>query len=652
MRLGFRVPTVALTGALLTLLAVLATVQYRWLGEISDAERERLTTTLNASAATFAQDFDRELTRAYVLFQIEASATDDVTAAEIAKRYQQWQATARFPELIKQIYVAGPSSAGDSLRAFDAAAENLRIVAWPQMFDPIRSRIAPPSVNAQSSKIRSHVFVMRTIGPPAWPSIPALVVPMPLVFTGKAGSATPVPVQPTLSYVILALNRDFIARKMLPALAEQHFQSAADGVDYDLAVVSSGSGAVLYHAPSSFSPPPDATADAAADLFAIRPQYFALLASDVSRFTQFTRQRSADGHGTTQTVVRESIATPAAGAPLAVWLRSGDPNLADKLASALPADRIAGALSPDSAAPHWRLLVKHPAGSLEIAVNAARRRNLAVSSGIFAVLTISIGLLVVSTRRAQTLARQQLEFVATVSHELRTPLAVIRSAADNLADGTVGDEQKVRQYGELVRREGVRLSDLVEQVLQFAGLQSGQRRLTLRPIELRTVVGEAAAACAQALPDVHVHIETTLPADLPPVRGDEAALRRVFQNLIGNAIKYGGRDSWVGIRAFRRGEYVSISVTDHGIGIATADHARVFEPFYRARDVVSAQIQGAGLGLSLVKRIVDAHGGHISLESTPGKGSSFTVTLPAVIDAASALTDASRADHVSHAASS
>ena len=121
--------------------------------------------------------------------------------------------------------------------------------------------------------------------------------------------------------------------------------------------------------------------------------------------------------------------------------------------------------------------MKHPSGSLEAAVNAARRRNLLVSTASSAMLGASMGLLVVSTRRAQELARQQIEFVAAVSHELRTPLAVIRSAADNLADGVVHDEAQVRKYGELVRGEGRRLTEMVEQILEFAGIQSGQRAL-------------------------------------------------------------------------------------------------------------------------------------------------------------------------------
>jgi signal transduction histidine kinase len=244
------------------------------------------------------------------------------------------------------------------------------------------------------------------------------------------------------------------------------------------------------------------------------------------------------------------------------------------------------------------------------------------------VLGLSVGFLVLSTRRAQDLARQQLEFVATVSHELRTPLAVIRSAADNLADGVVNDEARIRQYGQLVRREGLRLTDLVEQILEFAGLQSAERTMARQPVAVQGVLRDVAAAVEPVAGPAGIAIELDVAENLPPVAGDEAALRRVFQNLVGNAIKYGAEARWIGVRAAFVDGRVDVSVTDRGIGIAAADQAKIFDPFYRAPDVVAAQIQGAGLGLSLVKRIVEAHGGQVTLKSAPGEGSTFTVSLP------------------------
>jgi len=127
-----------------------------------------------------------------------------------------------------------------------------------------------------------------------------------------------------------------------------------------------------------------------------------------------------------------------------------------------------------------------------------------------------------------------------------------------------------------------------------------------------------------------VRVELSIADGLPTVAADEPALRRVFLNLIGNAVKYGAGGGWIGIRAQAVNGGVDVAVSDRGIGIAPAEQRRIFEPFYRAPEVVTAQIQGAGLGLSLVKRIVEAHGGRIAVTSEPGKGSTFTVTLPAM----------------------
>ena len=142
----------------------------------------------------------------------------------------------------------------------------------------------------------------------------------------------------------------------------------------------------------------------------------------------------------------------------------------------------------------WRLLVRHRAGSLEAAVSHARWRNLGLSFGILMLMTVSVGLIVIAARRAQALARQQMEFVAGVSHELRTPVSVIAAAADNLAQGVVTEPGRVKQYGSAIQTEARRLADTVERVLQFAGIQAGRasgHRVAVSPAE---IVEEALAA--------------------------------------------------------------------------------------------------------------------------------------------------------------
>ena len=260
----------------------------------------------------------------------------------------------------------------------------------------------------------------------------------------------------------------------------------------------------------------------------------------------------------------------------------------------------------------WRLLVGHRAGSLEAAVGQARRRNLALSFGILVLMGISVGLIVIAARRAQRLARQQLEFVAGVSHELRTPVAVIGSAADNLAHGVVQDAARIKQYGATIGTEARRLGETVERVLEFAGIQSGVVRqpTVIAPVAL---VEQALAASTPLVNEAQATIETSYGPDVPDINGDPAALRAVVQNLIANAVKYGGDHAWVHVSvsngaAKRRGE-VLIRVEDRGIGIPAAEQARIFEPFFRGADALARHIHGNGLGLSIVKRVVEAHGG-------------------------------------------
>jgi signal transduction histidine kinase len=280
---------------------------------------------------------------------------------------------------------------------------------------------------------------------------------------------------------------------------------------------------------------------------------------------------------------------------------------------------------------HWLLQVFHPAGSLELAVARARRRNLAVSTAILILLAGSTTLLLISIRQALALARRQMDFVAGVSHELLTPLAAIRSAGQNLADGVVTEPERVARYGGMILREGDRLTDLVRRVLAMAGIESGGTAASFAPVAVGQLVEEALEAHQPALGAGSFTVETAIAPDLPEVIGDASALRRALDNLIGNAVKYGAEGRWLRIEAAALdGESVEIAVSDHGKGIAAADLPHVFERFYRGRDLAGSRIPGTGLGLALVKEIAEAHGGSVHAASTPGAVTRFTLRLPAV----------------------
>jgi signal transduction histidine kinase len=283
-------------------------------------------------------------------------------------------------------------------------------------------------------------------------------------------------------------------------------------------------------------------------------------------------------------------------------------------------------------------LAKRRDGSLEQAVGAIRRRNLGISLGTLALLAITSGLMVLATQRAQRLARQQIEFVAGVTHELHTPLTAIRSAGQNLADGVVADPAQVRRYGALIEGEGRRLSDMVGQALEFAGIQSGRRIYHPRRVEVGEIVDGALADSRWRLQEKRVEVEREVEPGLPPVLVDPAALRRAVANLVENAVKYGGRAGWIGVRARRSATVgvggVEITVADRGPGIRKEDLPHLFEPFFRGRDAATGGISGSGLGLSLVRHIAEAHGGRVTVTTEMGKGSAFTLNLPAAAPAA------------------
>jgi signal transduction histidine kinase len=262
-------------------------------------------------------------------------------------------------------------------------------------------------------------------------------------------------------------------------------------------------------------------------------------------------------------------------------------------------------------------------------VNRARTRNLAISFAILFVMAAAIVMLFLSTRRAQRLAELQMEFVAGVSHELRTPLAIICSAADNLADGLVANPPQIRRYGGLIRGEGHRLSQMVEQILRFAGLEAGHAGCDLRPVDVAAVIERAVTACQTPLEESGCEMVRHIDPGLPPVMADETSLAHCVGNLIGNALKYGKDGKWVGVtaRMADNGSELRITVEDKGPGVAPADLPYIFDPFYRGSKAISDQIHGAGLGLSLVKRIMEAHGGAVEVAGRRGGGACFTLRL-------------------------
>jgi signal transduction histidine kinase len=291
----------------------------------------------------------------------------------------------------------------------------------------------------------------------------------------------------------------------------------------------------------------------------------------------------------------------------------------------------------------WQVRLRHRTGSLDAIVAQSRRRNVAISLGVLGLLAASFVLVLASAQRQQRLSRQQMEFVAAVSHELRTPLAVICSAGENLADGVVADAPQVRRYGSLIETEGRRLGDMVERVMAFAGISSGAPSRSPVEVDVEEVIVEAVDGVKHDALDRGVTIAVQVGADvgngghgdLPAVSGDPDALRSAIQNIVGNAVKYSPDGGTVDVAAAARGPAVQIRVVDRGLGIDKDDLPHIFKPFYRGRRAVDAQVRGSGVGLSVVRHVIDAHHGTIQIDSRAGEGTTVTIILPAVVHASS-----------------
>lgn len=275
----------------------------------------------------------------------------------------------------------------------------------------------------------------------------------------------------------------------------------------------------------------------------------------------------------------------------------------------------------------WR----HP-GAWEELVSSSRKRNMAVAGSINALILGAGVLLLRHTRRSRELSEAQMNFVASVSHELRTPLTVIRGAAHNLQRGVVHDRAKVEQYAGLISQHADALNAMVEQVLQFAAAKQTVAMTRKEPVSLPEVLKQAIASAATETEAARCEVKVDLPESLPLVEGDAAALKRAFSNLIGNAAKHGGEGGRIEIDgAAVNGNAlptVEIEVSDRGPGIPAEELEKVFTPFFRGSAAQEKQTRGSGLGLSLVREIIEAHGGTVTVRNREGGGATFVVRLP------------------------
>ncbi len=543
----------AVVGAVLFgAMLVLAVLQYRWIGQVSEADRDRLQRGLRGAVGRFTDDFNGDIER---LAQVLVGGGPQSTGPEqpMEARIELWRGLAQHPQIVKQVWEAEAADLPDTLWA-------------------LRARLPKDATVFRGGRGggRSPVTLDG--------SVPAVAVPRARV--NGPDDTTP------LQWWIVEFDKAYIYDVWLPELVMRDF-----GADYRVQILT-GRDTVFYE-----NEPGEAPADSVvAPLLNLRQGPFG---------------RGGRGGG------------PPDG--------KGPPDFGQKDFGQKDFGQKQGKRGQfgDLNDNGWRVAVSYKSGTMIELVESLRLRNLGVSFGILLLMGVSVAMLMRSTRRANALALQQMEFVAGVTHELRTPLAVILSASQNLADGVATGEAQAKRYGGVIHNQTKRLGDMVEQVLRFAGLSSQHGELQRAPVAVPGLIDEAMLDCRADLDETNTEVTEEIPADMPEIDGDRAALLHCLRNLFSNAAKHGG-GAPVRVAAKAEGAMVEIVVADQGPGIAAEDLPHVFEPFYRGSRAKEEQVKGSGLGLSLVKKIVEAHGGTVEVSSRLGDGATFRILLPAV----------------------
>jgi signal transduction histidine kinase len=233
-----------------------------------------------------------------------------------------------------------------------------------------------------------------------------------------------------------------------------------------------------------------------------------------------------------------------------------------------------------------------------------------------------------SVSKEVALARLKSDFVSNVSHELRTPLSLIRLYAETLELGRIKGQTKVEEYYRIIRTESERLTALINNILDFSRIEAGRKEYDFRQTDLAELVRNTLDTYRAQIDEHGFAFEQSIDSSIPPVQVDREAIARSLVNLVNNALKYSDTEKFLGVKLYRADGVLKLEVVDRGIGIARNEQSKIFEKFYRAGNPLVHSTKGSGLGLSLVRHIAHAHGGEVDVESTPGKGSKFTLTLP------------------------
>jgi signal transduction histidine kinase len=285
----------------------------------------------------------------------------------------------------------------------------------------------------------------------------------------------------------------------------------------------------------------------------------------------------------------------------------------------------------EGAFPNLTLAIKLPGTTLAAMGQHFIQHSFVILGAISLLLAGGIVMTHRNISREMALARLKSDFVSNVSHELRTPLSLIRLYAETLEMGRLKSADKYQEYYSIIRKESERLTALINNILDFSRIEAGRKEYDFRQTDMRELVRNTLESYRYQIEQSGFAFEEKIAEDVPPLSVDREAMARSLLNLVNNALKYSQDQKYIGVNLFRDNGSVKLEVVDHGIGIPPAEQQKIFDKFYRVGDPLVHNTKGSGLGLSLVRHIVQAHGGEVSVDSVPGRGSKFTINLPVAL---------------------
>ncbi len=609
--------TIAITICLLGLLTVFAGTQYYLLNQNGEARRDQLQRRVESDTARMADELDRDLQSLSVSLQGYADLRNADEAGQFSERFFSWRERSPFAGLVEKV-VFLPAKPEQTCFVYDVAARKFVEAEYDGSLKDLLQLFEKEDPSSQFNA-ENLVIRAKTINREGQPA------PTTITRTPEGLSTFTVLLKDRFSGDLLVfLDRKEITAGIFPALSERYFP------DHDFnVVVSTKDNKELFSLDGPVTEP-----DAQSPIFGVIPAGIAFLSAQSTENGGPTRRSIHVSTSKNVAVTKPLIAQGVPYQPTEsdkesrekefsgiMELQTGDMKV--RSTQVLSTSRVMTKIEE-----HWQLKVQHKKGSIAAFVGGETNKSLLFGLAIYLLIGASILAIVLSAVRAKRYAQRQVDFVSSVSHEFRTPLSVIYSAGENLADGVAADAEQVRRYGDLVKNEGRKLSGMVEQILAFAGARSGARKYNFASCDISDVVDDAVSECSTLLRDNGFVFESNVEPGLPPITADRDALSSAIQNLIANAVKYSNGNRGIELSARQKGDSLMIAVSDHGIGISLKDMKHIFEPFFRSRQVVDAQIHGNGLGLALVRDVVKAHKGSVQAESELGKGSRFVISLP------------------------